>query len=75
VEPATAVVSLVTPDAPASVRSSFCNQIHFFISAQAAKEWLAEHPDARILPVADAYEAGRPLIEQVLSGTFTADRC
>ncbi|MGC9544574.1 organomercurial lyase MerB [Streptomyces sp. UG1] len=75
VEPATAVVSLVAPGAPASVRSSFCNQIHFFISARAAKEWLAEHPDARVLPVADAYEAGRPLIERVLAGTSAADCC
>lgn len=55
---ATAVVLLATPDAPASVRTSFCNQIHFFINAQATKEWLAERPDARILPVANAYEAG-----------------
>ncbi|GAB2883022.1 organomercurial lyase MerB [Streptomyces deserti] len=68
VEPASAVVSLVTPGAPASVRSSFCNQSHFFTSADAAKDWLAEHPEGRVLPVADAYETGRPLIEQVLSG-------
>jgi alkylmercury lyase len=64
-QPATAVVSLVAPDAPASVRSSFCNQIHFFVSAEAAKDWLGEHPDARVLPVADAYEAGRHLIDQI----------
>ena len=72
VEPATAVVWLVTPDAPASVRSSFCNQIHFFVSAEVAKDWRAEHRGACILPVADAYEAGRRLIEQLLSGTSAA---
>jgi alkylmercury lyase len=67
VEPATAVVSLVAPDAPSSVRTSFCNQVHFFASAEAAKGWLTEHPDARVLPVADAFEIGRPVIEQILS--------
>ncbi|MDT9698076.1 organomercurial lyase [Streptomyces sp. P17] len=72
---ATAVVSLVTPAAPASVRASFCNRIHFFVSAEAAQDWLAEHPDARILPVAGAYETGRPLIEQALAGTPAADCC
>ncbi|MFG2683072.1 organomercurial lyase MerB [Streptomyces sp. NPDC048392] len=74
VEPTTAVVSLVAPDAPTTVRSSFCNQVHFFASADAAKDWLAEHPDARVLPVADAFEAGRPVIEQILAGS-TSDGC
>ncbi|WP_151482142.1 organomercurial lyase MerB [Streptomyces albicerus] len=68
VEPAGAVVSVVAPDAPTSVRAAFCNQVHFFASADAAKDWLAEHPDAQVLPVADAYEVGRPIIEQILSG-------
>nr|WP_302170025.1 organomercurial lyase MerB [Streptomyces sp. TBY4] len=73
VEPATAVVSLVTPDAPASVRVSFCNQVHFFTSADAAKDWLAEHPGAQVLPVADAFEVGRPVVEKALAdGTATA---
>lgn len=53
------MVSLVTPDAPTSVRISFCNQSHFFTSAEAATDWLADHPDTRILPVADAYQVGR----------------
>nr|WP_283113607.1 organomercurial lyase MerB [Streptomyces halobius] len=75
VEPATTVVSLVTPDAPASVRASFCNLVHFFTSADAAKHWLAEHPDARVLPVADAYEVGRPVIEQILSGGAGSGCC
>ncbi|MDI3389128.1 organomercurial lyase MerB [Streptomyces sp. B-S-A8] len=67
VEPATAVVSVVTPDAPASVRAAFCNQVHFFAGADAAKDWLTEHPEAEVLPVADAYDVGRPLIEQIRS--------
>jgi alkylmercury lyase len=68
VEPATAVVSLVTPDTPTSIRTSFCNQIHFFAAAEAAGDWLAEHPEARVLPVADAFEAERDLNAQIISG-------
>lgn len=75
VEPATAVVSLVTPDTMDSVRSSFCSQSHFFTGTETAQDWLAEHPDAHVLPVADAYQAGRPLLEQVLSDTPSADCC
>lgn len=41
VEPAGTVVSVVTPNAPASVRASFCNHGHFFISAE---DWLTNHP-------------------------------
>jgi alkylmercury lyase len=67
VEPPTAVVSLITPDAPTTIRTSFCNQVHFFASPEAARDWLSEHPNARVLPVTDAYEAGRPLIEQILA--------
>lgn len=32
VEPSTAVVSLVNPDKITSIRSSFCNQLHYFTS-------------------------------------------
>ncbi|MBC9724993.1 organomercurial lyase MerB [Streptomyces sp. TRM68367] len=75
VEPATAVVSLVTPDAPTSVRISFCNQVHFFTSPDAAKDWLTEHPDARVLPVAEAFAVGRPIIEEILASDTSSDCC
>ncbi|MBT2419388.1 organomercurial lyase MerB [Streptomyces sp. ISL-22] len=75
VEPTTAVVSLVTPEAPSSVRTSFCNQVHFFTSADAAKGWLTAHPDARVLPVADAFEIGRPIVEQILSSSTPNSCC
>ena len=75
VEPATAVVSVVTPHAPTSVRAAFCNQVHFFASADAAKDWLTEHPDAQVVPVADAFEVGRPLIEHVLTGSPPSHCC
>lgn len=75
VEPATAVVSLVAPDAPGSVRVSFCNQAHFFAGADAAKGWLAEHPDAKVLPVAEAFDVSRPVIEQILADDTASDCC
>ncbi len=53
-DPATAVVSVVTPDAPASIRAAFCNHVHFFADPAAAQPWLDAHPDATVLPVADA---------------------
>ncbi|MDX3204690.1 organomercurial lyase MerB [Streptomyces antibioticus] len=74
VEPATAVVSIVAPDAPTSVRASFCNQVHFFATPDAGKDWLEEHPGAAVLPVADAHQLGRPLTEQ-LSAADTPTGC
>ncbi|MDV8128872.1 organomercurial lyase MerB [Rhodococcus qingshengii] len=67
-DPATAVVSVVTPDAPDSIRTAFCNQVHFFASADAARGWLDTHPGATVLPVVDAYALGRPLTQQLLTG-------
>lgn len=67
-EPATAVVSVVVPDACGSVRSAFCNQVHFFASPQAAREWLVEHPGAEVLPVGEAFDLGRRLAQNMLGG-------
>ncbi|GAB3701419.1 organomercurial lyase MerB [Nocardiopsis sp. NPDC006832] len=60
-EPATAVVSLVIPDDMTSVRSAFCNLVHFFASAGAAAPWLAQHPQATAVRVEQALAVGRPL--------------
>jgi len=61
VEPPGAVVSIVTPDAPASVRAAFCDQVHFFASPAAAAPWLAEHPGASVVPAAQAHRLAQPL--------------
>lgn len=66
VEPATAVVSLVNPADMTSIRSSFCNHVHFFTSTGDAEPWLAEHPGAKVLPVAEAYQVGLSLTATVL---------
>jgi alkylmercury lyase len=65
VEPPEAVVSLVAPEASPDVRRVFCDYVNFFHSAEAAAGWLAEHPGATTLPVAEAYELGRRLTESV----------
>ncbi|MED4569621.1 organomercurial lyase MerB [Brevibacillus agri] len=61
VEPSTAVVSIVTPEQMASVRTSFCNEVHFFSSETAAKDWLDKHPEGKVVPVEDAFKLGRLL--------------
>lgn len=75
VEPATAVVSIVTPDAPASIRAAFCNHVHFFANPEAAQPWLDEHPGGSILPVAEAYQLGRPLAQTLLESDTRPDCC
>ncbi len=63
VDPPTAVVSIVTPETGSSIRSAFCNEVHFFATADEAAGWLEQHPGASVVPVADAYQLGRPLID------------
>ena len=67
VEPSTAVVSLVNPDKITSIRSSFCNQVHYFTSPGDAAGWLAEHPEAEVVTVADAFQLGAALTTGLLS--------
>lgn len=73
VEPATAVVSLVNPEDLSSIRSSFCNQVHYFTSAEDAQPWLDAHPGGEVLPVADAYllaaDLTTTMLDRVAAGT------
>ncbi|MDQ6754035.1 MAG: organomercurial lyase, partial [Actinomycetota bacterium] len=66
VEPATAVVSLVNPEDMTSVRSAFCNQVHFFASHEAAKPWLDAHPGGSVVPVAEAHRIGGAMAGSLL---------
>jgi alkylmercury lyase len=76
VEPASAVVSIVPRPQAASIRASFCNHVHFFADVDVALPWLAEHPDASIVPVADAQTRGRELIESLPAvGASCPDDC
>lgn len=75
VEPANAVVSIVAPDGSASIRAAFCDEVHFFASGDVAEDWLDHHPGATVLPVADAYELGRPIARAVVGDDLPPDRC
>ena len=76
IEPASAVVSIVPRPQNASIRASFCNHVHFFATADAAQTWHAEHPDASIVPVADAHRQGRDLIEALPAvGASCSNHC
>lgn len=57
VEPATAVVSFLTP--AINSREAACDQNNFYRSADVAADWLAKHPQGRPLPVAEAFEVLR----------------
>jgi len=53
--PASAVVAFVTEADPRHLRTTGCAHQNLFASAEAAAPWLAEHPHAAILPVAEAF--------------------
>lgn len=74
-DPPDAVVSIVTPDAPASVRAAFCHQVHFFASRDAAGPWLAEHPEAVVAAVAEGYRLTQPLVQALLDGDGPGSCC
>ncbi|WP_307857304.1 organomercurial lyase MerB [Mycobacterium sp. SM1] len=74
VDPDSAVVSIVTPEAPTSIRAAFCDHVHFFAGAQAAAPWLASHPGATVLPVAEAHDLAKPLVNALLDAA-TPPRC
>lgn len=79
VEPPSAVVSLVNPEQITSIRSSFCNQVHYFASVDDAAAWLSDHPGAEVVPVADAHRIGSELTSGLLGrfqpGGSTSDDC
>lgn len=71
VQPETAVVSLVNPDDLTSIRSSFCNQVHYFTCTDDAAPWLGEHPEGQIVSVAEAHQLGAALTTHVLAELHT----
>ncbi len=61
VDPADAVVSLLTPDEPFddNVRQTFCHYVLFYASPGAAETWIENNPGTFWLPVADAFDVAR----------------
>ena len=66
--PATAVVSIVIPEASQTCcRSNFCSQGHFFHSSEPASVWLSKQPQAAfILSVDEAFQVGYKLSEKLI---------
>jgi len=62
VDPPEAVVSLVLPLPGQPPRQALCGEVHFFASAQVAQDWLAERPEALVVPAVTAYALGNLLI-------------
>jgi alkylmercury lyase len=61
-EPASAVVSFVIPEKAKTccdVRGSFCCNVLFFSSFEAASVWRSEHLETIVLPVNAAYQVAR----------------
>ncbi len=58
--PASSVMTLIIPvERSECVRSTFCEQSLFFESEQAASTWLAAHPEAILLSIAEAAMVGK----------------
>ncbi|WP_235653771.1 organomercurial lyase MerB [Mycolicibacter icosiumassiliensis] len=67
VEPATAVISLVNLEDMTEIRSSFCNQVHFFTSVNDARSWLEPNPGGQVMPVTDAFDFAVQLTTALLA--------
>jgi alkylmercury lyase len=66
VDPAeTVVTERRCHQAGADFRAQICDHGHFFASPQAARGWVAEHPDGEVLSVAKAFETCRATCQQV----------
>jgi len=75
VDPETAVVSIVAPDEPDSIRDAFCNHVHFFASNEAAQSWLDQHPAGTVHAVDEAFRLGQPIVEALLENITTDPSC
>ena len=68
VEPCTAVVSWVRNPSGThtleTVRTAFCNFIHFFASVETASEYVSPHPELVIVPIDDVFQIGKLLWER-----------
>jgi alkylmercury lyase len=66
ISPASTVVSqLFNPSLLGDLRHNVCDHGYFFASMDAATGWVGEHPDGRVLAVADAFEQSRLDVEKL----------
>lgn len=57
--PETALSIVFTSGCTSGINGSFCGQIHFFVSHEAAVEWVDRRTDFAVLSVGDAFELAR----------------
>lgn len=72
VDPPTAVVAIVTDDyditgGPDRTDAEICSQQPFFASPEAAANWVATHPEGRLVPVHDFHTEARHMVERLES--------
>ena len=73
-QPESAAISIVIPqpttkglESVEEIWTTFCHQIHFFASPQAAQEWVAARAqEIAILTIEEAFELGRLTLSEVL---------
>ena len=69
VAPAGAVVSIFMRAVQLDdLRERLCNEQHFFVSADAAAAWSKQRPGVTVVPVAEAFEPLRRLMEHWTAG-------
>jgi Alkylmercury lyase len=70
IDPPTAVVAVVNLDADLTLGldrtdADVCAQQPFFASAHAASQWLADHPQGRLIPVRSFHAEARRLVDRL----------
>lgn len=66
-DPADAVVSMVSPGGCSDVRATFCCHVTFFATQKAAAAWHADHPGGHVLSVIDAHRLAKVTNERCLN--------
>lgn len=67
VEPSSAVVALVRPDPDTieNLRAEVCNVGSYFVSREAAAEWLAMNPQGMVISVEEDFQLHRGIMEEI----------
>jgi len=67
VEPETAVVSMVNPEDLSSIRTSFCNQVDFYATAEDAEAFPEGHPNGAVMAIREAHAWARRFADAFLA--------
>lgn len=68
VRPTAAAVSIITPsvEQPSMIRQLVCSGQLFFSSVERGRNWQRDHPEARIVPVTEAFALYQQVVKEVL---------